>query len=106
MDNSFTITDSLYAPKAMGNFNMHELLVIDEGRTSLQIINKADFVDISELGLDIDEGWVVNIGFREVDIATGRTNFEWWALDHVPLSESSAEVANLDGPHPRGWNFL
>ena len=109
LDSSFTITDSVHVPKAIANLNMHELNVVDDGRTALHIIHKTDWVDVSELaefGVDREAGWILNVGFREVEIATGRTKFEWWMLDHVPLSDSSVEIIGLEGPHPRGWSPL
>lgn len=89
--------------------NMHELNVINDGRTGLYITHKSDWVDLSELsafGVEEEAGWVMNIGFREIDIASGEVLFEWWALDHVPLSTSSTRIENLEGPPPKGWNFL
>ena len=106
MNSSYSITDLMYPPKLILNFNMHELNIIEEGKTALAIMGRAEFVDVSELGVGQEAGWVSNVGFREFDIATGQTKFEWWALDHVPLSASSVKINNLDGPHPIGWNYL
>ena len=105
MNSSFSMTETIYAPKTIAIFNMHELNIIEEGRTALHIIQKADFVDVSELGLGQDAGWVANIGFREVDMVTGKTKFEWWAVDHVLLEASSVAV-NIQRPYPNAWNFL
>lgn len=85
---------------------MHEFNIIEEGRTGLAIIGRTELVDISELGIYEEVGWVANVGFREFDVATGQTKFEWWALDHVPLSASSEKIGKIKGPHPSGWNYL
>lgn len=106
MDNSYRITAEIHAPKLVPVFNMHELNIIEDGKKGLAILGKAEFADISVLGLDIDVGWVLNLGFREFDIATGETLFEWWAMDHVPLDHSNVKIENINGPHPRGWNWL
>ena len=106
MDKSYNVTNSLYPPKLVMNFNMHELNIVEGGRTALAIIGRSELVDTSELGLAKDVGWVSNMGFREFDIATGENIFEWWALGKVQLSESTVEIDSLEGPHPRAWNFL
>jgi hypothetical protein len=105
MNSSFSITDLMYPPKLAMN-NMHEFNIIEEGRTGLAIIGRTELVDISELGIYEEVGWVANVGFREFDVATGQTKFEWWALDHVPLSASSEKIGKIKGPHPSGWNYL
>jgi hypothetical protein len=106
MNSSFATVQTIQAPKPIKNFNMHELNIIEDGRTALHIIAKPDRANITELGTGKSVGWIANHGFREMDIATGKTTFEWWALDHVPLSASSVLLKNLDGPLPKSWNFL
>ena len=86
---------------------MHELNIVDNGRTGLHANHKTEFVDISVLatrGVDQENGWVMNSGFREFDVASGRTTFEWWMLDHVSLNDSVSLIQLLDGPYPTGWN--
>lgn len=106
MNSSYTVTESMYAPVDRTTFNMHELFLIDEGKTGLAITNRADWVDVRELNAGQDAGWISNSGFREFDVVTGETRFEWWALDHVSLSESNTTIFNLDGPPPLAGNFL
>ncbi|KAK5110420.1 hypothetical protein LTR85_001030 [Meristemomyces frigidus] len=109
MDSSYEVSHSINVPRAERSMNMHEMQMANDGKTAMYIIHKSDWVDISELspfGIQEEAGWVFNIGFREVEIDTGKALFEWWALDHVPLSTSSVEIDGLDGPPPAGWNFF
>ncbi|KAK5714201.1 hypothetical protein LTR15_011109 [Elasticomyces elasticus] len=94
-------------PAEMHSFNMHELKIVDGGQSALHILWKPEYIDVSELGLpDRKAGWVGNMGFREVDLESGNTVFEWWSLDHVPLQESSWPVSKLEGPAPTAWDYF
>ena len=55
MNSSYGVTDSLHAPKLIRSFNMHELNIIDEGRTALAIMVKNVWADLSDLDLDEEE---------------------------------------------------
>ncbi|RDW69191.1 hypothetical protein BP6252_08211 [Coleophoma cylindrospora] len=106
MNDSYVVTENIYPPRLVPTFNMHEFNIVEEGRIGLAIIGKAEYVDVTDLGLEQEVGWVHNQGFREFDVATGDTKFEWWTLGHVHLSASSVKIDHLDGPHPRGWNWF
>lgn len=95
------------APTNMHDFNMHELRLVDGGRSALHVLWKPEYIDVSQLELeDRKAGWVGNMGFREVDIASGKTVFQWWSLDHVPIGESTWSVSDLEGPAPQAWDYL
>jgi hypothetical protein len=107
MDSSFTITDTMHVPNDIYNLDMHGLRIIEDGKTGLHINHKTEWVDVADLaprGIEQDAGFVMNSGFREFDVETGRTKFEWWMHDHVPLSHSPVKIKYLDGPYPTGWN--
>lgn len=109
MDSSYNISHSVTVKKTERNMNMHELQITKGGKTAMHIMHKSDWSDLSELsefGVKEEAGWVFNIGFREVEIDTGKVLFEWWAMDHVPLHTSSVEITGLEGPPPNGWNWL
>ena len=104
---SYDLETRVKAPKAVDTFNMQEFLVVDNGKSALSIVDRPEYVDVSTVeGVWRDAGYVDNMGFQEVDVATGETKFIWWALDHVPLTESEAEFGAIDGPPPSAWNFL
>ena len=109
MDNSYTAISDIQMPEVLQSMNMHELNVYQEqGRTkALYITHRAQFVDTRALNYrGLGNGWVGNIGFREVDLFTGEGLFEWWAADHVELTESTISIDSLSGPYPKTWNWL
>ncbi|KAK4960619.1 hypothetical protein LTR10_003515 [Elasticomyces elasticus] len=106
LNSAYEKQESIEAPSNMDSFNMHELKVVDGGESALHLLWKPEYIDVSELGLEQQAGWVGNMGFREVDIASGKTITEWWSLDHIPLSESSWPVEGLAGPSPIAWDYL
>ena len=62
--------------------NMHEFRIINDGRSALVIVG---IISKRPVGL------VTSSGFREVDIATGETLFDWMSLRHINISESMIE---------------
>lgn len=89
--------------------SLQEFKVIDGGRSALYIMSRPERVELTEL-VDVKDkaGWVANIGFREVDLQSGRFIYEWWSSgqDRVSLAESTAPRDGIDGPHPVHWNFF
>jgi hypothetical protein len=109
MDDSYAVTHSIKPTKTERDMNMHELLMGNRGKSAIYVTHRTDWVDVAELspyGVEEEAGWVKNMGFREIEIETGKVLFEWWALDHVPISTSSVEIHDLKGPPPAGWDFL
>lgn len=52
-------------------------------------------------------GWVSNVGFREVDLDTGRVNLEWWSSGKISPAESNVPIDDgIKGPFPKQWNWF
>lgn len=85
---------------------MHEFNVIEGGKSALLITNVPQLHDISALNLQPQSGWVSNNGFQEIDIATGKVNFEWNTLDHVPITESTVAVRQMPGEYSMSWDYM
>lgn len=89
---------------------MYDFKLLPDEWTALHILHREEYTDIANLtGLDNSAhrgGWVVNMGFREVDVASGTVLFEWWALDHLNVAESTAEVKGIRGPPPVSFDFM
>lgn len=49
--------------------------------------------DLSEVGGPRD-GYLLDCVVQEVDVRTGKTLFEWSALDHIPLSATKVDVSS------------
>lgn len=72
----------------------HEYNVLPSGKTLLLSTIWTMKIDASDLGQGEREIW--NTGFREVDMATGETLFEWVPTDgHISLKES-CDVVGMD----------
>ena len=101
LDSSYSSAYNVTAPVEVTNFNMHEYNVFEEDNQvkALHILQEPKFMDIRELEHQgLEAGWVADLGFREVDVASGVTLFEWWATDHRSLIESNVELKNVEGP--------
>lgn len=79
--------------------------MLEEGKKFIHIDTKAELRDISMYDYGTPVGYLFNQGIREVDVATGKTLFQWWALDHIEPSESNARVKNINGPWPAAWDW-
>ncbi|KAF2174173.1 hypothetical protein M409DRAFT_62296 [Zasmidium cellare ATCC 36951] len=107
LDASYNAIQNITAPQETPDFNMHELNIIDNGKSALHFMDRSEYVDVSELGIDgVKQGWILDTGFREMDLKTGKTTFEWWASKHVAVSESSVKVERLENPYPLSWNWF
>lgn len=73
--------------QGMTRLDLHEFTVLPHGRSALvstNLIAKGDGADIGQ-----DPRPVVDYGFEEIDLKTGRAVLEWWPREHgVSLSES------------------
>ena len=67
---------------------MHEFRIINDGRSALLIVGIMEAQNTSKPHSMRPVGLVISSGFREVDIATGETLFNWMSLQHINLSES------------------
>lgn len=44
--------------------------------------------------------------FQDVDIFTGRVNFEWNTLGHIPVTESFVAARQMPGSYSTSWEFI
>ena len=107
MDSSYTVVNNISVPKLIRNFNMHEFKLIHDGKSALHILFRPEYVELDKtLGSGQETGWILNMGFQEVDTDTGEVHFQWWAYPEVQPQESKVEIYDLDGPPPKAWNWL
>lgn len=107
MDSSYQIVKDVLPPAEHAGLNMHELNIVDNGTAVLYFTFRPEWVNITSLpNQPVSHGWIMNMGFREVDLRTGNVNFEWWAHPEVALNESNVALANLQGPFPHAWNWF
>ena len=84
--------------------NIHEFSIIDGGKSAIIAMVKGQKEDVSSVTSKYPDGVNVrNPGFREIDLATGRTKFKWYGLDHgVTVDESFS----TSGVNQLEWDFL
>ncbi|KAF2206807.1 hypothetical protein CERZMDRAFT_52356, partial [Cercospora zeae-maydis SCOH1-5] len=102
---------STYEPRSDSgmSLNMHEFNIIHNGKTVLHLTKRSierDITDIKQSSTSSSTGRIVDNGFLEVDLATKNVLFEWWAADHVSLTDSSGVVSGLTQKAPQGWNWI
>ncbi|KAK4626733.1 hypothetical protein CLAFUW4_04079 [Fulvia fulva] len=106
-DSSFDTIGELHVPPTMHNLNMHELNLIEDGTKAMHILHEPVQMDLSALNQNVDSGWIMDIGFREVDLTTGDLVFEWWAArgGHVSVTESSVPFRGANIKR-EAWNWF
>lgn len=78
MSASYVEQHQMRMPKAIDSFNLYDFRIIEKESSALSITYVPQYMDISMLdGVGRGAGWVNNMGFQEIDIATGDTLFEW-----------------------------
>ncbi|KEY71818.1 hypothetical protein S7711_09026 [Stachybotrys chartarum IBT 7711] len=89
----------------VGNYagDLHEFRITDSG-TALMTIYHPMATDMSALG--IDEGWIYDSIFQEVDLETGKLIFEWHASDHFPVGDSLAPVGTEGRTLDTAWDYF
>ena len=71
--------------------DLHELQLTDRG-TALVVAHQVEPADLTAVGGPAD-GRIDNGFVQEIDIATGLVVSEWNARDHIPLTDTYAEIA-------------
>ena len=109
MNNHYENIAEITTPILHRMFNMHELKMrVADGRwTAMYLTIQVQLEDVRDLEYNgMEEGFVGDTGFHEIDMETGELLFEWWALDHIPLTEGRTPKDRLKGPYPDSWNWL
>ncbi|GIZ47263.1 hypothetical protein CKM354_001036000 [Cercospora kikuchii] len=110
MDDSLQVSSTYELGSESGmSLNMHEFNVIDNGKTVLHLTKRSierDITGVKQSSTSSQTGRIVDNGFVEVDLASKKILFEWWAADHVPLTDSSGVVSGLTQKAPQGWNWI
>lgn len=118
VDNSYDAKGTGYgAVLPMNAPNGHEYLSTVDGKTFLQAVYQLKVLDLRDYG-GLQRGFVEDGCFQEIDFATGRSVFDWCALDHLELWHTvvfldvPANVANHTGePYGKGtqesaWDYF
>jgi len=92
MNQSYEEIATVTTPETHADF--HELTLTPQG-TALMISFPRVKHDLTEVGGPSD-GYIRNCVVHEVDVDSGKEMFRWSALDHIPLTETKAELETDD----------
>ena len=103
-DSSYNIQKKFTLEDEGGKLNLHEFSIIDGGKSAIMTMGKTQKENISSVTSKYPNGVNVgNTGFREIDLATGRTKFDWYSLDHGVTVDESFFMKGVGRPE---WDFL
>jgi hypothetical protein len=86
--------------------NMHEFSIVDGGKSAILTVEKVQQQDVSSLTSKHPDGFdTLSTGFREIDLGTGRTKFDWLPLDHGVTVDESFFLRGVDDDGV-AWDFL
>ena len=103
-DSSYNIQEKVMIEKG-ASFDIHEFTVVDGGKSAIITTEKEEQHDVSSVTSKYPDGYnTLNKGFREIDLGTGRTNFEWAALDYGVMVNESFNLKDVD--EGRVWDYL
>ncbi len=84
-DKNYQIIATVRGPQDL-ELDLHEFRLTPQG-TALVILQRVVPYDLTPIGGPAD-GTVVEGGFQEIDVATGKVVHEWWSLTHIPITET------------------
>lgn len=106
LDDSYDLYETIAMADAEGNYNMHDLTILNDGERALMLTHQTqggDPVILHSYEGPCDIMWQ---GFREVDLATGRNVFEWNAKGHIDLAESNQKDDTWEAMCENGFDIL
>jgi arylsulfotransferase ASST len=83
-DRDYHVIATVRSPSAA--LDLHEFRLTPRG-TVLCVVGRTVPYDLTPFG-GAANGTLNDDGFQEIDVASGRVVREWWASDHVPVSET------------------
>ena len=89
IDSSYNIHQTIDMRADLPRTNMHDLNILDNGQRALMLTAKSYEKDPIQLGSYEGPCKAQWQGFRELDLKTGETVFEWHAQGHIALEEST-----------------
>ncbi|RMZ76557.1 hypothetical protein DV737_g4751, partial [Chaetothyriales sp. CBS 132003] len=110
MDNTLTAVTSVKSGGGISNFDEHEFNIVDDARNVLMTSYTPEPFDLTNWGVTTGQGWVMNNYFQKLELGTNRLLYEWSAMDHIPIDETtvvpnSTEVSGtgLNPTSPWDW---
>lgn len=111
MDKHYRIVKSIEPASYQASSDMHEFMVINDGKSALMTQYLRSAYDLCQFDLCDGFGYIQQGAFQEIDVETGQKLFEWRSLDHVGVDESfvlpgTTEISG-SGEHPESpWDYF
>lgn len=102
-DTSYTVTHVIKPHGILAD--LHEFNITPDGKALITAYRTHRGVDLSAKG-GPKSGYLISGVFQVIDIKTGRLDFEWDSIDHVPLTESHEHLSSGTGSKRRPYNYF
>ncbi|KIW56762.1 hypothetical protein PV05_05395 [Exophiala xenobiotica] len=111
MDKHYRIVKSVEPGSYQASSDMHEFMVINDGKSALMTQYLRSVYDLCPWSLCDGLGYIQQGAFQEVDVDSGKVLFEWTSLDHVHPSESYVDPGTTEisgsGENPASpWDYF
>lgn len=103
LNSSYDVAYNLTTSNLTVGSDIHECQLTDRGTALLSAYEPTSW-DLS--AYDIENGWIADSIFQEVDIATGDLIFSWRASDHYALNESYADPGSTGDSESNPYDFF
>ncbi|KAK6429108.1 hypothetical protein LTR95_014743 [Oleoguttula sp. CCFEE 5521] len=90
LDANYRIVTSVQTGGAGNYADQHEFQVLAGGNTAVLSSYRSIPYDMTAMpyGVTMQQGFLMDSAFEEIDIKSGAVLFEWYASDHVPLNHT------------------
>ncbi|KAF2452797.1 ASST-domain-containing protein [Lineolata rhizophorae] len=103
LNSSYDIAYNLSAVDVNVDGDFHEFQLTQEG-TALVTVYEPIPYDLSDL--DIEDGWIIDGVFQEIDIATNELIFMWRASDHFTMDDAFIPPQDTGQDEDNGFDFF
>lgn len=103
LDHNYNVAFNVTTKNLTVGGDIHEFQLTDEG-TALMTAYEPVQYDLSAYG--IEDGWLADSHFQEVDIKTNDLIFSWRASDHFALNESYADPGSTGTSSDSPFDFF
>lgn len=83
LDTNYEIVKTVRSGGETVAADQHEFTVLKDGESALITIYQQETYDLTRVGVNAIQGWILDSIFQEVNMTDGSVIFEWSALSHV-----------------------
>ncbi|KAG9944793.1 hypothetical protein KCU85_g7707, partial [Aureobasidium melanogenum] len=103
LDHNYNVAYNLTTRNLTVGGDIHEIELTDKGTALMTAYEPMQY---NLTAYDIENGWLADSLFEEVDVATNKLIFTWRASDHVPLNASYADPGATGTSQDSPWDFF